>query len=1146
MADRKKIHISGLSEFQITPVLAEFLEKGNRPAPTCLILVPSFEWGVDIAKNLRFFLHRRIHLLPEAEPTFMNFEAKSRSDLNARLSAMIALRSEPGAVVLAPVSAALKKLLPPEAFLKGTIDFAVNEEASPDALKSALVELGYERVSLVEEKGTFGLRGDILDIFPPNTQDPYRIEFFGDTVEAIRTYDAESQLSMGSLDRCRIYPASEFLTDSEEKQAALNRISAVYEAAGEKADGEVRSALKNRLAAVREAVETGINRRILEHFVKYFTDSPADLADYLPENGLLAVVDPDRIFETTRLAEQEGQEDFDRFLEQGYVVSDDSKTLPGVNDLEILSAKRKAIVFTPTDDPPKMFPSITECHRYEGRRPPSFGGYLELLKSELKRYHKLGFDMTIVCGSEERIENLRELLSHEKLSEAIHLVRGNLAGGMELTNEKKVWLWDGDIFRGEKRRRRKSSEGSKNKAPIRSFADIRPGDYVVHEGHGIGKYAGIHQLTVQGKRRDYLKLQYAGSDLLYVPVEQMSLLQKYIGGGEVSPRVHKLSGSEWKNAKARAKADIAEMAKEIAQLSAARLTVKGHAFSPDTVWQAEFEEKFPYEETEDQLRSIQAIKQDMERPIAMDRLLCGDVGYGKTEVALRAVFKCAIEGKQAAVLVPTTILANQHFITFTERLRDFPLKVDILSRFRTETEQKEVVRQIEKGQVDIVIGTHRLLSNDVKFRDLGLLVVDEEQRFGVRQKEKIKQLKTNVDVLTLTATPIPRTLHLSLMSIRDMDVIEEPPLDRYPIQTYVMEENEEIIRETIRRELARKGQVFVVVRKIGGIERIVANIRKLVPEAKVEAGHGRMNEVELENRMMDFIDKKFDVLVATTIIESGLDIPNVNTILILEADHFGLSQLYQLRGRVGRSNRVAFAYFLYRRGKVLSEVATKRLRTIREFTEFGAGFKIAVRDLEIRGAGNLLGSEQSGHMVAVGYELYCRMVEDAVAELAGEREEQEDRDVQLDLPLDAYVPDSFIADEILKLQAYKNIAMVSSLGDLSETLSELEDRYGAVPECVRTLAYAALLRHLAQKAGIERIYAENAAIVFVYASAASFPIEKIAEAAVAYPNLRITGTLKPVLRFPIGNIRDGSIDGEVLSELAEFLASCDKACYNKS
>ncbi|MDR0595916.1 MAG: transcription-repair coupling factor, partial [Clostridiales Family XIII bacterium] len=663
----------------------------------------------------------------------------------------------------------------------------------------------------------------------------------------------------------------------------------------------------------------------------------------------------------------------------------------------------------------------------------------------------------------------------------VAFVRGELASGIEITTARRVWLWDGEIFKaGRAAKRRRSYKG--DGAAIGSFSDIAPGDFVVHEAHGIGKYEGLDRLEIQGASKEYLKIRYSGGDHLYVPVEQMSLIQKYIGGGEARPRVNKLSGSEWKRAKARVRADIAHMAAGLAALAAERRMAKGHAFTPDTEWQREFEDRFPYDETDDQLKAIESIKADMEKPSPMERLLCGDVGYGKTEVALRAVFKCAADGKQAAVLVPTTLLASQHYATFKERFEDFPFTVEMLSRFRSAGEQKKIARGIAGGGIDIVIGTHRMLSSDIAFKDLGLLVIDEEHRFGVAHKEKIKTLRKNVDVLSLTATPIPRTLHMSLLGVRDMDLIEEPPEDRYPVQTYVMAESPDIIRETVRREIDRNGQVFAVVSRIASIDRVVREITRLVPGARVAVGHGQMDEAALDSTMSDFIAGSCDVLVSTTIIESGIDIPNANTVLVFDADRFGLSQLYQIRGRVGRANRMAFAYLLHKAGKQLSEVAEKRLRTIREFTEFGAGFRIAMRDLEIRGAGNLLGPEQHGHMAAVGYELYCRMVDEAVRAIEngepreGDAGDSENAPAQaaepkLDIGVDAFIPESYIEDEADRLEIYHRIARVSSADEAVWMSDELGDRYGHVPRAVLALIRVSLARALAAAAGVERVRA---------------------------------------------------------------------------
>ncbi|MBR4142662.1 MAG: transcription-repair coupling factor, partial [Firmicutes bacterium] len=642
-----------------------------------------------------------------------------------------------------------------------------------------------------------------------------------------------------------------------------------------------------------------------------------------------------------------------------------------------------------------------------------------------------------------------------------------------------LYLSEADIFVHTKSQsRRKKSKGRE----IKAFTDIKKGDYVVHEAHGVGRFVGIEKLTVDGSQRDYLKIRYAGEDVLYVPVDQMESIQKYVGSESVAPKINRLSGGDWQKTKARAKAAIRDMAEDFLRLSAQRQMTPGYAFGPDSAWQKEFEDAFPFEETADQLRAAEEIKKDMQASSAMDRLLCGDVGYGKTEVAARAIFKCLEEGKQAAVLVPTTILANQHYHTFLERFKDYPFNVEMLSRFRTEKQQEKVLKGLQTGDVDLVVGTHRLLSGDVKFKDLGLLVVDEEQRFGVEHKEAIKKLKTNVDVLTLSATPIPRTLHMSLIGVRDMSVLEEPPEDRYPVQTYVMEQDDLMVADAIRRELGRGGQVYVVYNRVSSIQTVARKIRELVPEANVVVGHGQMGERELEDVMMKFLEGEYNVLVATTIIESGLDIPNVNTMIIMDADRFGLSQLYQLRGRVGRSNRMAYAYLVYKKDKVLSEVAEKRLRAIREFTEFGAGFRVAMRDLELRGAGNILGVEQSGHMLSVGYELYCKLVEETVRELQGgaAEEAQPEADTSVELGIPAFLPESYVADELTRLSMYKRIAAITSEEDKFEVTDELLDRFGDLPKPAENLLDIAFIRYMASKCGVSKVALQHRKLVLLF------------------------------------------------------------------
>ncbi|MDR2156904.1 MAG: transcription-repair coupling factor [Clostridiales Family XIII bacterium] len=1120
MDEGRIVHISGLSEGGIAPIVADMLRGSDG---NCLIVTSYFDRAKIIAKNLSFFVGRGIFTVPEDDPFFSGFEAKSRDGLYARIEALVALNKAGGNVIVAPASAVLKKMIEPAAFFDRIFTLVTGGEADAAIVRGRLSFMGYERVSFVENKGEFSVRGGILDLFPPDAPYPVRVEFFGDEIESIRFFDAGSQKTVQKTDRCVVCPAAELLPDEAMRRRAASRIARAYDGVAARAEESIRKMLENRRDTLLSFVGALSNRQLLENYVTYFTDTPVNMTDYLPESGLVVVDDPNRIREAVSLREQEAAEDFRVLLSEGRAAPEDFSGFAGTEDIHTLYATRHRLcVFTPCRRRPKDFPpggtdagaAVRNIVR-TAKQPPVMGGSMEMLVRELRRYIRQGFEITIVCSAAERLSGLRDLLLREDLAGRVHLAEGELAAGIELTGEKKVWLRDADVFHAPVRKRRtKFSEKGK---PIRAFTDIAADDLVVHEFHGVGKYAGMEQIAVQGVKRDYLKIKYAGNDVLYVPAEQISVVQKYIGGGESRPKLNKLSGNEWKNAKARAKADIAQMAGELVELSAERKAARGYAFSADTVWQKDFEDKFPYAETEDQLRSIAAIKKDMEQPVPMDRLLCGDVGYGKTEVALRAVFKCVADGKQAAVLVPTTILASQHYNTFKERFDDFPFTVDVLSRFRSADERRALIKKLEKGMIDVIVGTHRLLSTDVAFKDLGLLVIDEEQRFGVRHKERIKALKKNVDVLTLTATPIPRTLHMSLLGLRDMDIIEEPPEDRYPVQTYVMEQSDGIIRETLRRELGRKGQVYVVVSRISAIGRVASEIRALVPEASVAAGHGRMKEAELEDIMLDFIEGKYDILISTTIIESGIDIPNVNTILILDADRFGLSQLHQLRGRVGRSDKPAFAYLLHRKDRMISEVAEKRLRTIREFTEFGAGFRISMRDLEIRGAGNLLGSEQHGHMVTVGYELYCKLVEDAVRALSGAPAADDGIDAQIDLPLSAFLPEAYIDDEVLRLQMYKKIAGIETIADADGIRAELSDRFGPPPTVADHLISVSLMRRLAERAGISRIHMEKTDVVFNYAPGRGFSPESVFAAAGRFgARLAVGGTSTPFLRLAKG------------------------------
>ncbi len=1076
------INISGISESRCAPVISRILKEEGQS----LIITATAVRAGRLASDLSFFSEKEILVLPSEDQVFLRYEAKNHDQLIERLKILKALRTGQDCIVIAPVSAAVKKITPHKNFESASFRLSLGDEVNLEAIKETLVKMGYERMDLVDSRGQFSIRGGILDIFTPDSDNPYRIELFDTEVDSLRCFDIDTQRSMENLQFVDIYPSEQLLSDKTVFNDAAQRLHREYTAQikrllkkGEAFEQAAENLTKRR-DELCEYITNVSNLQLLENYLHYFYDDTEYLWDYM-EGGTVVVDDPDRICEYLDARNAEIKDDFKVFLERGQVIPKDMELVSGKEDFYHIYQKELVYVLTPFAKTIKGVDRLTQVHHVQSRQMVAFGGRMELFASELSEYAKKNYKITIVASSKERIANLREFADRAGLLEKVSFEEGVLSAGMDFPEEKICYISENDIFSGQKLQKKKRKKKKTKSEKIQSFSDMGSGDFVVHENHGIGKFLGIEQLTVQGEQKDYLKIKYAGNDMLYVPVEQMDMIQKYIGSDGASPKLNKLSGGDWKATKAKAKAAIAEMARELLELYAQRKMQKGHAFGEDTVWQKEFEDAFPYTETDDQLRSVEEIKADMESPSAMDRLLCGDVGFGKTEVAARALFKCIADGKQAAVLVPTTILANQHYYTLKERFEQFPLKVEMLSRFRSDKQQEKIIDQLSKGQIDLVIGTHRLLSKDVKFKELGLLVVDEEQRFGVAHKEKIKQMKQNVDVLTLSATPIPRTLNMSLTGIKDMSIIEEPPEERYPVQTYVLEQEDSMIREIITRELDRGGQVFVVYNRVRGINKLADHIRDLVPEARVCVGHGQMNEHALEDVMLSFINGENNVLVATTIIESGIDIAGANTMIIIDADKFGLSQLYQLRGRVGRSNRMAYAYLMYQKDKVLTEIAEKRLKAIKEFTEFGAGFKVAMRDLEIRGAGNLLGSEQSGHMMNIGYELYCKLVDDAVRALKGEVVGENKEEISVELMVTANIPSWYIENETLKLQMYKKIAGVATEADEDEIIDEMMDRFGDVPRETLNLIRVSRIRSLAEELSVTRIYEQQGKVIVSFA-----------------------------------------------------------------
>lgn len=974
------------------------------------------------------------YLYPARDLLFYYADIKGKTLTNRRMEVLRAIaekKKEEPVTVITTMDAFLDGIISPDEIQKNRIHITGEDTVDLTKLEQDLTALGYERESQIEAPGQFAVRGGIIDVFPLAEEMPVRIELWGDEIDSIRMFDAKSQRSIENISEITIYPAS----------------------------------------------ENCFGNNGLVSFLKYF-----------PENETLLFYDePHRLQETAETVEAEYTESLKNRADAG-MKEEGEEELRVFQTKDIISEMNRysGIGLTTLESKCGLF-KVRSVYTVQAKGVNPYNNSFELLTRDLKRLKRNGYRVVLLSGSRTRAKRLAEDLRDYDLSSfysedmqrevkpgEIMAAYGYASEGYEYPMLKFVVISESDIFgRKKKKKKRKKYEGQR----IQDFAELKPGDYVVHENHGIGVYKGIEKIEVEKIVKDYMKIVYAEGGVLYIPVAQMDLIQKYAGADAKKPRLNKLGTIQWGKTKSQVKKAVQIVAKDLVELYAVRQQSEGFVYGPDTVWQKEFEEMFPFEETDDQLQAIEDTKHDMESKKIMDRLICGDVGYGKTEIAIRAAFKAVQEGKQVVCLVPTTILAQQHYNTFVQRLKEFPVRIDLLCRFRSAAEQKKTIEDTKKGFVDILVGTHRVLSKDVVFKDLGLLIIDEEQRFGVTHKEKIKKLKENIDVLTLTATPIPRTLHMSLIGIRDMRVLEEAPNERMPIQTYVMEYNDEMVREAITRELARDGQVYYVYNRVNDIADVAGRIQSLVPDANVAFAHGQMKERELEDIMYDFINGDIDVLVSTTIIETGLDIPNANTMIIQDADRFGLSQLYQLRGRVGRSNRMAYAFLLYQRDKLLKEVAEKRLSAIREFTDLGSGIKIAMRDLEIRGAGNLLGEAQSGHMEAVGYDLYCKMLNEAVRQLKG-GPEAETFTTLIDLNVDAYIPEYYIKNEYQKLDIYKRIAAIESEEELEDMTEELIDRFGDIPKKVQQLLVIASLKSLAHSVYVTAIEQKGEEIRF--------------------------------------------------------------------
>ena len=1085
---------------------AHFIPNLGEDFPCRFVLTYKEEKAKELYQDLSFFDPNTV-LYPSRDVLFYSADVHSNHIERQRMDILKKIVEGKPLTIVACLDVFMEKMIPFEEFKEHCLTIDFESIIDTDALKLKLSELGYENSGLVEAPGQFGIRGGIIDIFPLTEELPVRIELWGDEVDSIRSFDTETQRSVEKLDEVQVYPATE-----------MEELLSFGTAEGSEA------------------------------LLSYFYEKTVSFLEYLPENTLFFIDEPHRVLEKGKTYEEEFFLCMQSRLEGGYVLPGQADLLFGYEEILSKVMEEPLILLSSVIQDYAFYKPKTICD-IEAKSIFSYNNSFDQLIKDLEHWKKQNYRILLLSSSTTRAKRLAENIRDYGLLAyfaadfdrtiapgEIMVASGRLGNGFEYPTLKFVVLSEKDIFKERKAKKpKKKSQYSGQK--INSLSEISVGDYVVHEKYGLGIYRGMEKIESDGITKDYINIEYKDASNLFVPASQLELIQKYSNLSARKPKLNKLGGTEWEKTKSRVRSQVQIAAQDLVKLYAERQAKEGYAYGKDTVWQKEFEELFPYEETEDQLSAIEDTKRDMESHRIMDRLICGDVGYGKTEVAIRAAFKAVMDSKQVVYLVPTTILAQQHYNSFKERMEHYPVEIAMLSRFCTPKEQKRIFDGLKNGTIDIVIGTHKVLSKNIKYKNLGLLIIDEEQRFGVKQKEKIKQLKKDVDVLALSATPIPRTLHMSLAGIRDMSVLEVPPVDRRAIQTYVMEYNEELVREAIERELGRGGQVYYVYNRVNNIDEVAAGLQRLLPNATVEYAHGQMGERQLETIMSGFINKEIDVLVSTTIIETGLDIPNVNTMIIQDAQLFGLSQLYQLRGRVGRSNRTAYAFLMYRRNSILKEEAEKRLKAIREFTDLGSGFKIAMRDLEIRGAGNLLGAEQSGHMESVGYDLYCKMLNEAVLTMKGEQQEVDTFTTSIDLSIDAYIPETYIKSESEKLSWYKRIATIETQEESEDMIEEMTDRYGDTPAPLIRLMDVALLREEAHQAWLLSIEQKGSKILFTMNPRAKVRVEEIDGFLKQYRNkMKIKPEANPVFVFE----STGIPKKDLLAKVREIIGGIQK------
>ncbi|MEF2619440.1 MAG: transcription-repair coupling factor [Clostridia bacterium] len=1098
------IELSGLADVGKVQIISATSEVVKRPI---LIITYNEIKAKKMLEDLKYFM-KNINYFPRREIVAYDYEVESKDIPYERIEVLNKIKENKTDIVITTVEALMQKMISKELLYKYVIQFKIGDTYDLETIKQNLILLGYERNDLVENKGQFSIRGGIVDIGLSEKQG-IRIEFWGDEVDSIRYFNIASQRSTEMVQEVLIKPAHEFIVENIED--VCKKIEQKY---NEQSDIEM--------------IRNGSYISKIDKYFNEFYEEQNTILDYINKNYIIFIDENSKIEARKNNIILDNNNLIKSLIEKEKFIPETIKNISGFE----YDLKNMQTIYLQESD------LYTHQNRYEFRYRTInfFKSEIDIVIADIKTYINDNKKIIILGGTQNTCKKILNLLNDRqiphKYAEKIENVKngevivtlGSISSGFECYDLKLVVI---NMSEGlEQVAKRKKSSNAFKEAQKVVYADLKPGDYVVHKSHGIGEFIGINTITADKVTKDYIKIKYKDEDILYVPTSSLDTVRKYIGTGDKEPRLNRLGSKEWENTKNRVKNNLREVAKDLIELYAKRQKMQGFAFSKDNEWQKQFEDEFPYQETDDQLRCIEEAKKDMEQAKPMDRLLCGDVGYGKTEVAIRLAFKAVMDQKQVAYLVPTTVLANQQYEEFKTRMSEFAINVELLNRFRTTKEQENVIKKLKLGEIDIVIGTHRILSKDVEFKDLGLLIIDEEHRFGVQDKEKIKQLKNSVDVLTMTATPIPRTLHMSILGIRDMSVIYEPPQNRRPVQTYVLEYDDEVVKEAITREIERNGQVFYLYNKVEGIEKKANEVSKLVPEAKVGFAHGKMTGKELEQIMMDFIQKKIDVLVCTTILESGIDIPNANTIIVENADRLGLAQLYQIRGRVGRSDRQAYAYITYKREKLLSEVADKRLKAIKEFTEFGSGFKIAMRDLEIRGAGSLLGEIQHGHMEQVGYDTYCRLLNEVVKEMKG-IEVKEEQDIQLDIDVSSYIPDNFIESNSQKIEIYQNIALCRTEEDIQNVIDEIIDRYGHMPEELENLIEIARIKNLCKEANVLKISQRKDKAVF-YFDKSKFNPEIVDKLIKKYSsNIRFSTGVEPYITLNIGN--------KIIEEIKAFL-----------